>query len=293
LHLDDSDAGDCTFIAHISPISSVEVISTECGHVYHSECLDRWFDSQKGAPGVKCPTCRVIISKASCRRLFLSSISSEFVSKYTDLKSEVEVARNRIGQLETSLKFTQDQLEDVQDELQTARLDVERQAKEIQQLNSQVDEFMVQTAIENNWIDLVEELKTENSNLRVLLDKPLETASNNNAPEQPTPLRNLVAPTKFISDENGNLICNLPPTGKSTRSLKAEEKKVRGPVGTSNFNSIINCQELFKTTLDFKNAIATSGVDKVVAELKALVELESQQTRLVVMNAFFTFTNVH
>ncbi|CAG7688841.1 unnamed protein product, partial [Allacma fusca] len=69
------------------------------------------------------------------------------------------------------------------------------------------------------WIDLVEELKTENSNLRVLLDKPLETTSNNNAPEQPTPLRNLVAPTKFISDENGNLICNLPPTGKSTRSL--------------------------------------------------------------------------
>ena len=43
------------------------VITTPCGHCFHTNCIDQWI--QAGAAN-RCPTCRQIVDRNECRQLF-------------------------------------------------------------------------------------------------------------------------------------------------------------------------------------------------------------------------------
>lgn len=57
--------------------SSGNIVSIKCGHVFHGNCLNLWFLSQKNRLIYKsCPTCRHIVLNSHVRRLYLSESPS-------------------------------------------------------------------------------------------------------------------------------------------------------------------------------------------------------------------------
>lgn len=56
---------------------SGDIVSIKCGHVFHGNCLNLWFLSQKNRLIFKsCPTCRHIVLTSHMRRLYLSESAS-------------------------------------------------------------------------------------------------------------------------------------------------------------------------------------------------------------------------
>ena len=43
------------------------VITTPCGHCFHTNCIDQWI--QAGAEN-RCPSCRQMVDRNECRQLF-------------------------------------------------------------------------------------------------------------------------------------------------------------------------------------------------------------------------------
>lgn len=68
-----------------------EILSTDCGHIYHSECLGKWFDKSRS-----CPECRGVLRFLSWKRIY---------------PKESEESRNVINSLESALDAKNKELE--------------------------------------------------------------------------------------------------------------------------------------------------------------------------------------
>eukprot|EP00088_Acartia_fossae_P003212 TRINITY_DN1132_c0_g1_i5.p1 TRINITY_DN1132_c0_g1~~TRINITY_DN1132_c0_g1_i5.p1 ORF type:complete len:140 (+),score=46.57 TRINITY_DN1132_c0_g1_i5:145-564(+) len=64
-----------------------EVVSLPCGHLFHYECIDQWFNKSKN-----CPTCRKDATRKEFRKIYFTESwdteSKENVGKQTGLQQQ-------------------------------------------------------------------------------------------------------------------------------------------------------------------------------------------------------------
>jgi uncharacterized phage infection (PIP) family protein YhgE len=106
----------------ITPVGAVvdnEVVVTKCGHLYHFNCLNEWFNN-RDYPRLECPYCKSKVVLAELQRIFPSGDeeTDEIVNQYQEAKAQR--GANRQLQEEMDDKITQ--LVDIQAKYEEERL---------------------------------------------------------------------------------------------------------------------------------------------------------------------------
>ncbi|KAJ4843882.1 hypothetical protein Tsubulata_024360 [Turnera subulata] len=101
-----------------------------CGHVFHELCLQQWFEYCPSTKKQSCPVCKQSCSRSSACRLYFQSVgdpndAASVTQKARDGDEDPEWLRCEVERLESKLSGVGSVLE--------------RQAKEIKQLNDQLD----------------------------------------------------------------------------------------------------------------------------------------------------------
>ncbi|GFS84256.1 hypothetical protein TNCV_2365861 [Trichonephila clavipes] len=139
--------------------SVVEVVSVECGHVFHSECLFKRFEDSK-----TCPECQKPISRENITKLYINiSPMDEFDAEFVE--SNIRSLNRRLMEKEADLNFSLDKIKELQ--LEAAYMEEDLQMNRQRELDVQYEllrvnrEYALITALENE----VERLKSENKRL--------------------------------------------------------------------------------------------------------------------------------
>ncbi|GFX87166.1 hypothetical protein TNCV_2059371 [Trichonephila clavipes] len=139
--------------------SVVEVVSTECGHVFHSECLFKRIEDSK-----TCPECQKPISRENITKLYINiDPNDEFDAAFVE--SNIRSLNRSLMEKEAELNISLDHLKELQ--LQAANEEKKADMNRQRQLYLQYEllcvnrEYAALTALEKE----VKKLKRENKRL--------------------------------------------------------------------------------------------------------------------------------
>ena len=136
--------------------SRSDISSTFCGHVFHTECIQNWFESGQNV----CPQCRKESTKDQIVKLYFSEseLEHDLVRELDEMNQKLQEEVNESKSVELVAKF---QIEEEKFKLQEEKVKTENCKKELEETKLRVQEEKVKT--ENYKKELEQEkLITEN-----------------------------------------------------------------------------------------------------------------------------------
>ncbi|XP_031638618.1 E3 ubiquitin-protein ligase TRAIP-like [Contarinia nasturtii] len=101
-------------------------IVTRCGHLYHKECLEKWFDSMDSLNPIgvyTCPDCRSVIGDADIKPVYMHYTSSDDIQSHlVEMKRQKEESQ----QLKSLLTQCTIELKKIQQELTSEKAKYKR-----------------------------------------------------------------------------------------------------------------------------------------------------------------------
>ncbi|XP_031640241.1 E3 ubiquitin-protein ligase TRAIP-like [Contarinia nasturtii] len=157
-------------ICHNTFIETEEIASTRCGHVYHVECLNEWFQSSKS-----CPQCRQFCDQYQYNRIYIEFACDEDLAcaqtlkktQATSINSDAEeTIKLLLEHIETSppepvqkCDIECDNCKDVLQAFDCAHTDMDRMAE---RLDEKEKENAILNANNENAVKRIDELEIQN-----------------------------------------------------------------------------------------------------------------------------------
>lgn len=84
--------------------SGVEIVSTKCGHVFHSECLSKWTSTSK-----TCPECKIPLPKKSISKLYFNIPLNDDLDE-PQLEDDMQTLKAKLEDKDVELKSSKKKL---------------------------------------------------------------------------------------------------------------------------------------------------------------------------------------
>ncbi|KAF6202386.1 hypothetical protein GE061_004785 [Apolygus lucorum] len=236
-----------------------------CGHVFHTNCINRWLDESASANMGTCPQCRCVVRKNQSQRLFFDLVPMEnyqddptVIKANNDLmKKDIEDLRDKV---ETKMRLVE-KLTTMNSGLRERVLELEQQLVNSEQISDALRMTRIKlnkkTKELENTLDKLDKLQKNVTSLRAantILNGSLKESDAQDAVEslEKSDMAQLFITYKKSSDQLlkkvGKMSLELSKSQEETRKLRKSLAEARDEISVLNRIKEVYCKPALRAT---------------------------------------------